>query len=167
MKRLIVLLVLLAESTLANADNTWGCQVLLCMANPNGSEAVAECVPPIEHLWSALANGDAFPTCSFQDSQGNDAGPSSDTYANNQWASASFCLPPYLVHVMDTAYCTLSGAITVTVNGAPFSRVWWGPGVSVTEFNTANPALAAAYQAQLAAYQTQQSLLAKQQTAEF
>ncbi len=31
-------------------DALWGCQVHLCLANPNGPKAVAECVPPIDRL---------------------------------------------------------------------------------------------------------------------
>jgi hypothetical protein len=41
----------------------WGCEVLLCLANPAGPTAVAACVPPIHHLWRELAKGHAFPSC--------------------------------------------------------------------------------------------------------
>lgn len=43
----------------------WGCEVLLCLANPAGPEAVAQCIPPIERLWRALATGHAFPSCTM------------------------------------------------------------------------------------------------------
>src|SRR5205814_2149317 len=43
----------------------WGCEVLLCLANPNGPTAVAPCVPPIRRLWRELARGHAFPTCAM------------------------------------------------------------------------------------------------------
>lgn len=43
--------------------NDWGCQVRLCLSNPDGPEQYAECVPPIERLWAALRDGDPFPTC--------------------------------------------------------------------------------------------------------
>ena len=150
-------------SGIANADD-WGCQVLLCMANPNGATAVAACVPPIERLWNALKHGDGFPSCSFQDSQGNDLGPSKDTHASHQWANGVFCLPPYIVQNDDRPpTCSLAGAITVTINGSDFTRVWWRfGGDTVTEFNTANPDLAAQYQADLAAWQAQQSLIEQQ-----
>ena len=42
----------------------WGCQVLLCLANPGGPTQYAECAPPISRLWDALRRGSAFPTCS-------------------------------------------------------------------------------------------------------
>lgn len=47
----------------ARADD-WGCQVLLCLSNPGGPTQYAACVPPIQRLWSELAKGGAFPTCS-------------------------------------------------------------------------------------------------------
>ena len=42
----------------------WGCQVLLCLANPGGPTQYAECVGPISKLWDALRLGNAFPNCS-------------------------------------------------------------------------------------------------------
>ena len=47
----------------AHADE-WGCEVLLCMSNPAGPEAVAQCVPPIERYHHVLKHGGARPTCS-------------------------------------------------------------------------------------------------------
>jgi hypothetical protein len=41
----------------------FGCTVLLCLSNPAGATAVAECVPPIRQLWRDLAKGRPFPTC--------------------------------------------------------------------------------------------------------
>ncbi len=42
----------------------WGCQVILCLSNPSGPTKYAECRPPIQKLWRALAKGRPFPTCS-------------------------------------------------------------------------------------------------------
>lgn len=50
----------------AHADD-WGCTVLLCLANPNGPQAVAECVEPINRLWDHLRRGRPFPTCQMSD----------------------------------------------------------------------------------------------------
>jgi hypothetical protein len=47
------------------ATHDWGCEVLLCLANPAGPTAVAACEPPIRRLLSALARGHAFPTCTM------------------------------------------------------------------------------------------------------
>ena len=41
----------------------WGCQVLLCLANPGGPTQYAECVGPISRLGDALRRGQVFPTC--------------------------------------------------------------------------------------------------------
>ncbi|CAG0933617.1 hypothetical protein RHDC3_02631 [Rhodocyclaceae bacterium] len=67
-----------AQPAMANvptATHDWGCEVLLCLANPAGPTAVAECVPPIHRLWRALARGRGFPTCSMA------SGPNGRSYA--------------------------------------------------------------------------------------
>ena len=57
----LILLVLFTHS--AYADD-WGCQVMLCMSNPAGPMAVAECVPPIQRLYEAMSHkGFKWPTC--------------------------------------------------------------------------------------------------------
>src|SRR5438477_12898590 len=53
----------------------WGCEVLLCLANPEGPTAAAACVPPIHRLWHELARGHAFPTCAMA------TGPGGRSYA--------------------------------------------------------------------------------------
>lgn len=55
---------LLALTPSAHADDH-GCKVLLCLANPNGPRAVAECVPDINKLFHDLAKGRGFPTCAM------------------------------------------------------------------------------------------------------
>lgn len=35
-------------------DDRWGCEILLCMSNPAGPKAVAECVPPIDRLYREM-----------------------------------------------------------------------------------------------------------------
>lgn len=65
MKRSLVVLgvTLLAAAKPVTAADMWGCEVLLCLSNPAGPTAVAECVPPVSRLWKHLAKGHAFPTC--------------------------------------------------------------------------------------------------------
>ncbi|MCB5205158.1 hypothetical protein LH464_22070 [Neorhizobium sp. T786] len=41
----------------------WGCEVLLCLSNPGSPTEFKECVPPIHKLYSELAKGHSFPTC--------------------------------------------------------------------------------------------------------
>lgn len=45
------------------AEDLWGCEVLLCLSNPDGPEAVSECQPPIERLRRHLRHGHPFPNC--------------------------------------------------------------------------------------------------------
>ena len=49
----------------ATSASDYGCQVLLCLSNPAGQTAVAQCVPPITQLWRDLAHVPPrpFPTC--------------------------------------------------------------------------------------------------------
>ena len=44
-------------------EDLWGCQVLLCLSNPDGPEALSECKPPIERLREQLRHGHPFPSC--------------------------------------------------------------------------------------------------------
>src|SRR3546814_20548044 len=46
------------------SDNTWACEVVLCLSNPGGPTQYGACVPPITKLWRQLAFGGGFPTCS-------------------------------------------------------------------------------------------------------
>ena len=57
-----VVALLACSSTFAS---DYGCKVLLCLANPAGPTAVAQCVPPITQLWRDLAHVPPrpFPTC--------------------------------------------------------------------------------------------------------
>jgi len=64
----------------AHADD-WGCEVLLCLSNPAGPMAVAQCVPPIKRLYAALTklHPDPFPTCE-QATASNHAGVDFNDY---------------------------------------------------------------------------------------
>ena len=55
-------LLLLAVSA-ADAADLWGCEVLLCMANPAGPTAAPSCRDPIERLWAHLRRGRPWPSC--------------------------------------------------------------------------------------------------------
>jgi len=50
------------SAPVAQADD-YGCTVLLCLSNPNGPKAVAECVGPINRLYEDLRKGRGFPHC--------------------------------------------------------------------------------------------------------
>ena len=42
-----------------------GCEVLLCLAAPNGWSGISQCVPPMEQFLKDMAMGKAFPSCSM------------------------------------------------------------------------------------------------------
>lgn len=110
-----------------------GCKVLLCLAAPSW-RSIPECVPTINQLHRDLARGKPFPVCSMAGA-GNSA--------NNDWASAPANCPPQYTRVFDGESgpiysCDYAGAVTVSINGAPFTRTWWNMGGdTVTEFTPA------------------------------
>lgn len=64
--------ILAASSAPALAGN-WACQVALCLSNPGGPTQYAACVPPINRLYTWLADPlHAFPVCAFADGSGID-----------------------------------------------------------------------------------------------
>jgi hypothetical protein len=110
-----------------------GCLVLLCLAAPSW-KAIPQCVPPVKQLFKDLAKGKPFPTCSMSGA-GNTA--------KHAWSNApAFCPPQYTRETGGDGgsiyLCDYSGAISVSIDGAPFSRTWWSlGGDSVTEFSPA------------------------------
>jgi hypothetical protein len=110
-----------------------GCLVLLCLAAPSW-RAIPQCVPPVKQLFHDLAHGKPFPTCSMAGA-GNSA--------KHAWSSAPAFCPPQYTRVFDGEsgpiyQCDFGGAISVSINGTPFSRTWWSfGGDSATEFSPA------------------------------
>lgn len=47
----------------ARADDLWGCEVALCMANPDGPTAAPSCRAPMDRLAKQLRRGRPFPRC--------------------------------------------------------------------------------------------------------
>lgn len=110
-----------------------GCKVLLCLAAPSW-RSIPECVPTIKQLHRNLARGKPFPVCSMAGA-GNSA--------NNTWARAPSYCPPQYTRVFEgwsgrIYSCDYAGAVTLKINGRPFTRTWWSmAGDSVTEFTPA------------------------------
>ena len=69
-KFLIVLALMFGVTATAQAEDLWGCEVMLCLSNPGGPTQFNECKPPIQKLWKHLAKGHSFPSCS--QANGND-----------------------------------------------------------------------------------------------
>jgi len=110
-----------------------GCLVLLCFAAPSW-RSIPQCVPPIRQVLRDLARGKSFPTCGMA-GVGNSA--------SHAWATAPGYCPPQYTRVFEGESgpiysCDYSGAVSVSINGAPFARTWWNMGGdSVTEFSAA------------------------------
>lgn len=123
----------LAALTPAPAEAVDGCTVLLCLAAPNW-RSIEPCVPPVRQLLHDLARGKPFPACAMSGA-GN--------AASHAWAAAPNFCPPQYTRVQDGPNgpiyrCDYTGAISVSVDGAPFARTWWSlDGDSVTEFSPA------------------------------
>jgi len=115
----VVGLCFVAATSTAKAEDLWGCEVLLCMANPAGPTAVAPCVPPITRLWSWLAHGHAFPTC-----------PQANAGQNRAYMTSpplDECPEKYVWTVPDSGenYCG-AWAIEVVLDGRVARRIWYG-----------------------------------------
>jgi hypothetical protein len=59
--------------------------------------------------------------------------------ARNQWAYAPENCPPQYTRLLDgsspTYTCDYTGAVSVTIDGSPWSHTWWSfAGETVTEF---------------------------------
>ena len=127
----LALVAMFGMPTLAHAVD--GCTVLLCFAAPNW-RSIPQCVPPIQQVLRDLARGKPFPTCAMAGA-GNSA--------NHAWASAPGYCPPQYTRVSDGESgpiysCDYTGAVSVSINGAPFARTWWSmAGDTVTEFSPA------------------------------
>lgn len=94
-----------------------GCKLLLCLAGPWGS--ISECRGTVLQAFRDMARGRPFPTCAMSGA-GNSAG--------NNWADQSTCPAMYRQYDSDSgAYsgCTYPGRITVNINGALWSQVYW------------------------------------------
>lgn len=59
----------------AMGRSDYGCEVLLCLANPGGPWALPQCAPSMSRLARDLAAGRGFPTCSMA------GGPGGRSYA--------------------------------------------------------------------------------------
>ena len=109
-----------------------GCVVLLCLAAPSWS-SIAQCIDPVRQVLRDLARGRPFPSCAMSGA-GNTA--------RQEWASPpDFCPPQYTVTIEQDSrpiqYCTYMGAVSVTINGALWTRTWWTLGDTVTEYTDA------------------------------
>ena len=79
----VALIGAVTASSLVKADD-WGCTVMLCLSNPAGPTAVAECIPPVEKLLSVIRSGGA-PQCDSGGADGVNLQISRGSKSRNRW----------------------------------------------------------------------------------
>jgi hypothetical protein len=103
--------------TMASAQER-GCVVLVCLAG--NWKNIPMCGVPVRQTLRDLARGRPFPRC---DMSGN------GNQAQLQWSSVpAFCPPQYTQNDSESgrpSFCDYAGAITLTVGGDTWSRVWF------------------------------------------
>jgi hypothetical protein len=93
-----------------------GCKLLLCLAG--NWKNIGACSGTVLQAFKDMAKGKPFPTCAMSGA-GNAAG--------NTWADKGSCPAMYRMYDGDGNYsgCTYPGRITVNINGALWSEVYW------------------------------------------
>jgi hypothetical protein len=113
-----VLAFLAAMAVSVTASAVDGCEVLLCLAAPNGWRNISQCVPPIEEFLRDQALGRAFPHCSMagnpQTRTGSYAAPMPSNYYN-QCPAGTSALPL-------GSYAIMSAAWVPSENNAAWAR---------------------------------------------
>lgn len=116
----------------ARADD--GCTVVLCLAG--NWKQIDQCVPPVKKALRDLARGLGLPSCDMAS-----AGDSGSAGARNQMLIGETCPPQYSYFIRNGdgqivgRQCTVSGAITVAVDGLPWSVTYWNGSNSATWFS--------------------------------
>ena len=108
-------------------DDMWPCEVALCMANPKGPAALAECKPAIEKAWKAWAKGKHVPPCKKKSAEGEDQGAltKQEGHIDQQAADPmSNCPYTYYATRQKTKYCAFTGVTNQYVNGQLWGRIW-------------------------------------------
>lgn len=125
-----VALTLTTATTTASAADTWACEIVLCLANPQGPTAVEQCVPPIKRMWKALAKGKSIPTCKFSDKDGKETeSRASGSYIETAGAdpyAAGACPFVYYAGESQQKFCAFTGVTNQYINGALWGRIWYG-----------------------------------------
>ena len=111
------------------------CTLVLCLANPNGPTAVAQCVPIVLKFFRSLTGGlfgggFSIPICHGVDQNGNDTGPVSakDVRTLASYAGPGDCPPQYQYYATEnkTPYCAVTGRTEEYIKDQLWSRIWYG-----------------------------------------
>jgi hypothetical protein len=119
-----------AMPALADED-PWPCQVVLCLANPDGPTALKECRPPIERAWRTWARGKRVPDCKKKNQDGSSGAPVREdgTYIeqmpSNPYQEGQ-CPFVYYAGYDQRKYCAFAGVTNEYIDGRLWGRIWYG-----------------------------------------
>lgn len=119
-----------AQSAMAD-DERWACEVVLCLANPQGPTALSECRPPIERAWKAWAKGRRVPDCKRKNRDGStgdsirSSGTFIDSHPSNPHVEGG-CPFVYYAGRDKTKHCAFTGVTNEYIDGALWGRIWYG-----------------------------------------
>jgi len=127
-RAILLLAMTLFSAGSAHAWDSWPCEVALCLANPQGPTAVAQCVAPIKKAWKTWALGKPVPPCKGTDAKGNETGDVKEVAIANTIANADRCPPQFVYYagLQQLKYCALTGVTDQYINGNLWGRIWYG-----------------------------------------
>jgi hypothetical protein len=104
-----------------------GCKFLLCIAGP--WTRIAECRPTVHEVFHDLARGRPMPSCSMSGAANT---------AKNLWMNDATCLSMYRLYDNEGLYsgCQYAGNISVSINGAAWSQIFWDISGNTSTFYT-------------------------------
>lgn len=121
----------MSASSVLPSDDPWPCQVALCLANPQGPTALAECRPPIERAWKAWARGKRVPDCKRREADGSEGASlrESGTYIDDRVSDprrTGGCPFVYYATRDKIRYCAFAGVTDEYIEGRLWGRIWYG-----------------------------------------
>ncbi|NRF71364.1 hypothetical protein HLB44_30705 [Aquincola sp. S2] len=115
--------------TMAHAEETWPCEVVLCSANPKGPTALKECEEPMRKAWKAWSKGKKIPSCKRKDASGGNGGELSANEGALQEKPAEpdkNCPFTYYATRNQYRYCLYTGVQEQWIDGKLWGRIWYG-----------------------------------------
>lgn len=103
-----------------------GCKVLLCLAG--NWKGIAACVPPVREALRDMALGHAYPHCDMNQGPVSVPGQPEANRADSYPTNAATCPVMYSTYNPRNGWwqsCKYQGVISVVVQGADWTRVYW------------------------------------------
>jgi hypothetical protein len=108
------LLFLASMSLSRTASAVDGCEVLLCLAAPNGWSGIAQCVPPMREFLRDMALGHAFPSCAMAGNPSTGQGSFAQTMPANHYNQC-----PAGTSALPAGARAIQSATGIPTNGIP------------------------------------------------